>query len=210
MESHHIFLTQILIIVPLQRREAQLSLQLEGTVTEPRQQMLFEIAPRESQSVDDPANSYKEISNYHKALQKYGRIKEELPVSLRLIRNLHHILMDGVRGSDQKPGEFRSLQNMIGTPPRYVPPPANELPNALDDLEKYIHKDHKIDVLVNAFLVHYQFEAIHPFRDGNGRVGRLLLSILIETWCDHNYPWLYMSAYFNANRREYIDRLLRT
>ena len=81
--------------------------------------------------------------------------------------------------------------------------------DALDKLEKYIHENHGFDMLVNAFLVHYQFEAIHPFRDGNGRVGRLLLSILIQEWCEHRYPWLYMSAYFNANRSEYIDRLLR-
>lgn len=198
-----------LLIVPLQRREAQLSLNLEGTITEPRQQMLFEIAPRESQSEDDPANSFREIANYHKALQSYGEMIKDLPVSLRLIRNLHSVLMEGVRGSDQDPGEFRRLQNRIGTPPRYVPPPPNELPEALDKFEHYIHEDHGYDQLVNAFLVHYQFEAIHPFRDGNGRVGRLLLSILIQEWCDLNYPWLYMSAYFNANRSEYIDRLLR-
>jgi len=191
-----------LLIVPLQRREAQLSLQLEGTITEPRHQMIFEIAPRESQSEDDPVNSYREISNYHRALQSYAEMTKDLPVSLRLIRNLHSVLMEGVRGSDQDPGEFRRLQNMIGTPPRYVPPPPNEMPESLDKFEKYIHEDHGYDKLVNAFLVHYQFEAIHPFRDGNGKVGRLLLSFLIQERSEHKYPWIYMSAYFNANRSE--------
>jgi Fic family protein len=101
------------------------------------------------------------------------------------------------------------MQNQIGNPAHYVPPPPNYLAENLDKLEKYIHAKHRYDPLVEAFLVHYQFEAIHPFRDGNGRVGRLLLSILIEDWCNLSDQWLYMSAYFDKHREEYIDRLLK-
>lgn len=92
---------------------------------------------------------------------------------------------------------------------RFVPAPPDRLGDTLDRFEKYLHADKQFDPLVEAFLVHYQFEAIHPFMDGNGRVGRLLLSILIEEWCGLSNQWLYMSAYFDANRDEYIDRLFR-
>lgn len=132
-----------------------------------------------------------------------------MPLSLRLIRELHAVLMDGVRGSDRDPGHFRKAQNQIGRPPRFVPAPPNRVGDALDRFERYLHADKQFDPLVEAFLVHYQFEAIHPFMDGNGRVGRLLLSVLIEEWCGLSNQWLYMSAYFDANRDEYIDRLFR-
>ncbi len=102
--------------------------------------------------------------------------------------------MSGVRGADRAPGEFRRTQNQIGRPPRYVPPPTGELPQSLDSFEKYLNSQHSFNPLVEAFLVHYQFEAIHPFIDGNGRVGRLLLAITIEEWCGLNNQWLYMSV----------------
>jgi Fic family protein len=117
--------------------------------------------------------------------------------------------MDGVRGSDQSPGSFRTLQNQIGRPPRFVPPPPNRVPELLDQLERYFHAGRGFDPLVDAFLVHYQFEAIHPFMDGNGRVGRLLLAILIEEWCGLSDQRLYMSSYFDENKDRYMDLLLR-
>jgi Fic family protein len=116
--------------------------------------------------------------------------------------------MTGVRGSDRAPGEFRRLQNQIGRPPRFVPPPANEVSELLDDFERYLHEDDELDPLVRAFVVHYQFEAIHPFMDGNGRVGRLLLAITIEEWCDLSAPWLYLSDFFDRDKDDYIDRML--
>ena len=115
--------------------------------------------------------------------------------------------MEGVRGSDHNPGQFRTAQNQIGRPARFVPSPATRLPAQLNDFEKYLHADRVYDPLVEAFLVHYQFEAIHPFMDGNGRVGRLLLAILIQEWCGLSEQWLYMSPYFDANRDRYIDHL---
>lgn len=198
-----------LLLHPLQQREAQESSRLEGTYTEPEQQMLFQLNPGFPESETDDVNAFREVFNYKRALQLRYDPEQDLPLSLRLIRRLHEILLEGVRGSDRSPGRFRRLQNHIGRPVRFVPPPPNYLDDCLDAFEKYIHADHQHDPLVEAFVLHYQFEAIHPFRDGNGRVGRLLLAIMIADWCDLSHQWLYMSAYFNRHRDGYIDRLYR-
>lgn len=194
-----------LVLRPLQNREAQKSSSLEGTFTEPRQQLLFALDPKASTSNVDPINAYREVHNYASALRLWKRV--DLPISLRLIRDFHRILMDGVQGSDRTPGEFRRTQNQIGRPARYVPPPVPEHLSLLDNFEKYIHQKSDMDPLVRSFIAHYQFEAIHPFGDGNGRVGRLLLSVQIAEWCNLSNQWLYMSDYFDRKRDEYIDRL---
>jgi Fic family protein len=198
-----------LVLRPLQNREAQKSSSLEGTYTEPKQQALFELDPQYGTSAEDPTNAHREVFNYSQALRYRKDNREQLPVSLRLIRDLHGILMDGVRGSDTQPGQFRTLQNQIGRPARFVPPPAPQMTVLLDNFEKYLHADRAYDPLVEAFLVHYQFEAIHPFMDGNGRIGRLLLAILIEEWCPLSGQWLYMSSYFDANKDTYMDLLFK-
>ena len=197
-----------ILIWPLQHREAQLSSQLEGTITNPQQQALFEADPRYPISATDPANAFREVFNYRRALRLRLDGHNTLPISLRLIRELHAILMEGVRGSDQRPGEFRQIQNQIGRPARFVPPPPQHLAEALDSFEKYLHASSLYDPLVKAFLAHYQFEAIHPFGDGNGRVGRLLLSLMIAEWCELSSQWLYMSAFFEKNKKNYMDLLL--
>ncbi len=197
-----------ILLQPLQGREAQLSSQLEGTITDPQQQALFQADPRYPTSKNDPANAYREVFNYRRALRLRLDGENDLPLSLRLIRELHAVLMDGVRGSEQRPGEFRSIQNQIGWPARFVPPPPQNLTETLDAFEKYLHSDDCFDPLVRAFLVHYQFETIHPFRDGNGRVGRLLLSLMIAEWCHLSSQWLYMSAFFEKRKKEYMDLLL--
>lgn len=194
-----------LLLHPLQQREAQQSSRLEGTYTDPEQQMLFQLDPTAPESEQDPRNEFREVYNYKRALRLQSGA--EVPLSLRLIRRLHEVLLEDVRGADRQPGQFRRVQNLIGKPPRYVPPPPDRLDECLDDFERYIHAQHSFDPLVEAFLLHYQFEAIHPFRDGNGRVGRLLLSIMIADWCDLSHQWLYMSAFFNRNRDAYIDKL---
>lgn len=196
-----------ILLQPLQSREAQLSSQLEGTYTDPQQQVLFEADPQYPTSKNDPNNAFQEVSNYRRALRLKLDGRNDLPLSLRLVRELHAILMSGVRGSDQRPGEFREIQNQIGFPARFVPPPPTELPAALDAFEKYLHSSSDFDPLVKAFLTHYQFEAIHPFRDGNGRVGRLLLSLAIAEWCDLSSQWLYMSPFFEKRKKEYMDLL---
>ncbi|HUA84116.1 MAG TPA: Fic family protein [Bryobacteraceae bacterium] len=197
-----------LMLTPLQRREAQLSSKLEGTITDPQQQALFQADPRYPTSDTDPINAFREVFNYGRALRLRLDGTNDLPLSLRLIRELHAILMDGVRGSNQKPGEFRTIQNQIGRPARFVPPPPEVLGDTLDAFEKYLHSTDDYDPLVRAFLVHYQFEAIHPFGDGNGRVGRLLLALTIAEWCKLSSQWLYMSAFFEKRRNDYMDLLL--
>jgi Fic family protein len=197
-----------ILLQPLQRREAQLSSKLEGTITDPPQQVLFEADPRYPTSASDPMNAYREVFNYRRALRSRLEGENDLPLSLRLIRELHRVLMDGVRGSDQTPGEFRTTQNQIGWPARYVPPPPERLSETLNAFESYMHSPDNFDPLVRAFFAHYQFEAIHPFRDGNGRVGRLLLSFMIAEWCKLSSQWLYMSAYFEKRKDSYIDLLL--
>jgi Fic family protein len=198
-----------LLLRPLQNRESLRSSSLEGTYSTPKQQLLFQIDPQYPSSASDPANADREVYNYGRALRLYAENQYELPISLRLIRELHKVLLEGGRGADRRPGEFRKTQNQIGHPARFVPPPPNYLPECLDNFEKYLHQESPYDPLVNAFIAHYQFEAIHPFQDGNGRVGRLLLAIVIKEWCALSDPWLYMSAFFDENRDEYIDRLFR-
>jgi Fic family protein len=195
-----------ILLRPLQGREAQLSSQLEGTITDPQQQVLFQADPRYPTSDTDPLNPYREVFNYRRALRLRLDGVNDLPLSLRLVRDLHAILMDGVRGSGQSPGEFRRIQNQIGRPARFVPPPPQHLNETLDAFEKYLHSDDdSFDPLVKSFIAHYQFETIHPFADGNGRVGRLLLSLTIAEWCKLSSQWLYMSAFFEKRKREYMD-----
>jgi Fic family protein len=138
-----------------------------------------------------------------------------LPLSLRLIRELHGVLLEGVRGNSDQPGEFRRTQNFIGRPgdtlasARFVPPPVNEMLACLDDLERRLHrKDEALPLLVKAALVHYQFETIHPLLDGNGRVGRLLIPLMLVRTGRLPQPVLYLSAFLERNRGEYMDLML--
>lgn len=206
--GHHLPNPQLLI-TPLHHLEAQMSSALEGTVTHPQQQMLFDMELDEVVHDPEKRSDLQEVSNYKTALRirtsEYGK----LPISLRLVKGLHSILMEGVRGENKNPGEFRRLPVQIGRPARFVPPPANEVLRLMDNLEKFIHLDTpQYDPLVKAFIVHYQFEAIHPFSDGNGRVGRLLLSLMIEEYCHLSNQWLYLSPYFKKHRSDYLDNLL--
>jgi len=198
-----------LLLRPLQQREAIRSSSLEGTYATPEQLLLFEIDPKEPKSNKDPVNVWKEVSNYGNALRLGQKLLSKLPISLRFIRELHKALMRGVRGFERDPGNFRRTQVHIGSDRRFIPPPANEVTESLNKLENYIHKDSTIDPLVFCFMAHYQFETIHPFMDGNGRVGRLLLSLMIFEKCRLTKPWLYLSSYFDRYKDEYIDRLFK-
>lgn len=199
-----------LLMAPFVRREAILSSRIEGTLASAREVAAFELDPSREPAKPD----VREVSNYALAL-KYGleRLKE-LPVSLRLICELHANLMRGVRGSDRHPGEFRKVQNWIGAPgsrvddARYVPPAVPDMRIALDDFEKFLHQRNERPPLIDLALIHYQFEAIHAFEDGNGRIGRLLISLLL---CERGFlpePLLYLSAYFERHSRDYRDLLL--
>lgn len=195
-----------LLLRPLEDREAIQSSRLEGTFASPRELFLFEIDQPESKSEDDPANAWREVYNYRRAL--HLATNSELPLSLRLIRSMHAELLFGVRGRDRSPGNFRRVQVYIGSSHRFIPPPPHVVPELLDNFEKYLNvQSSSFDTLVDAFVAHYQFETIHPFLDGNGRVGRLLLAITFQRRCGLTKPWLYLSEYFEAHRDEYIERL---
>jgi Fic family protein len=195
-----------ILLRPLEDREAIKSSRLEGTYVTATELLVFEMQPRESKSEDDPVNPQREVLNYRKALQQ--GVTTDIPLSLRLIRDLHKTLMTGVRGKDRTPGEFRRGQVAIGTSHRFVPPPPEKLMECLDPLEKYFHlKKSRFDPLVDCCLIHYQFETIHPFNDGNGRVGRLLLAIMLKELCCLSKPWLYMAEYYEKHMEEYYQRL---
>ena len=147
------------------------------------------------------------MANYAAAMRDWT--DSDAPLSAFLIRQLHQRLMTGVRGQDRHPGRFREVQVVIGAGRRFVPPPPERLRDCIDDLGGYLKRDRRpFDPLVDAFLAHYQFEAIHPFEDGNGRVGRLLLALCFPRWGMLTRPWLYLSPFFEGHRREYMDRLL--
>jgi len=198
-----------LLIRPFVRREAVLSSRIEGTQATLGELLAAEAGARVERSPDD----LREVANYVVALEHGVRRLATLPLSLRLVRELHERLMRGVRGDRAHPGEFRRTQNWIGAPgstlqnAAYVPPPPGQMAEALGRWELFLH-DKALPPLVQAALVHYQFEAIHPFVDGNGRVGRLLVSLFLVERGLLPSPLLYLSAFFEATRRDYYERLL--
>lgn len=199
-----------LLLTPLRRQEAITSSRIEGTYATAQEMLLFEIAPKEPRSRTDQAHAWSEVQNYIDALGHGTKLLDKYPFCLRVFKQLHHTLMRGVRGQLSNPGKFRDVQVAIGSDRRYIPPPPVEMMSCLEALEKYINSDDtSFDPLVRAYVAHYQFEAIHPFSDGNGRIGRLLLSLMIEHACKMQLPWLYMSSFFERFKSEYVDNLLR-
>jgi Fic family protein len=200
-----------LLVQPFIRREAVLSSRIEGTRASLADLYNYESA---QMSFLEPDDDVREVHNYALALDYGLQRLDSLPVSLRLIRELHAKLLDGVRGGQLTPGKFRRTQNWIGAAgstietAAYVPPPVDEMKNALGAMEAFIHADTELPALVRAGLIHYQFEAIHPFLDGNGRVGRLLIMLLLREWGVLSQPLLNLSAYFEHYRQEYYDHLL--
>ena len=206
-----------LLINPFVRREAVLSSRIEGTRASIADVYAYEAGQLRLPGLDQGASEsdIREVANYVGALEFGLERLDTLPVSLRLIRELHERLMRGVRGEQMTPGEFRRSQNWIGQPgctlndATYVPPPVPEMLEALDAFEKYLHADDSENSsLVRLAMIHYQFEAIHPFLDGNGRIGRLLISLLLVNWNLLSLPLLYLSAYFERDRAGYYERLL--
>ena len=190
------------------QKEALLSSQIEGT-----QSSLVDVLGAED--AHPPTKDVGEVLNYVRAA-RHGlkRLKEDdLPLCLRLIKEMHHILMADVRGGSANltPGEFRTMQNWVGgsspANARFVPPPASELPQLLGEFEQYINLHNDIPPLVQCALLHYQFETLHPFNDGNGRVGRLLITLYLVSKGILDQPILYLSAYLKIHQQEYYDRL---
>ena len=197
-----------LLVAMFIQKEALLSSQIEGT-----QSSFVDVLGAEEDH--EPTSDVGEVVNYINAL-RYGlsRIHEDdFPMSLRLLREIHNILMQQVRGGKAPltPGEFRTAQNWIGgsnlNNARYVPPPPYEMLASLDNLEKYMHGETGTPVLIRCALIHYQFETIHPFNDGNGRLGRLLITFFLVWQGVLDEPMLYLSAYLKTHQQEYYDRL---
>lgn len=191
------------------RKEAVLSSQIEGTQSSLSDLLLFESEEAPGVPLDD----VQEVSNYVAAMNHgLTRIREGFPISLRLVREIHDILLSKGRGNTKQPGEFRRSQNWIGgTRPGnalFVPPPPEQVLDLMSDLEACIHADTpEIPTLIKAGLVHVQFETIHPFLDGNGRLGRLLITFLLCTQGIVREPILYLSLYFKTHRQQYYDLL---
>lgn len=201
-----------LLIRPFLRREAVLSSRIEGTIASLRQLVMFE----EEDAPAAETGDVREVFNYVAALERGLELLDDgIPVSLWMARQLHQVLLNGVRGEDKRPGQFRIEQNFIGTRRQgvssasYVPPPVTELMGALEQWEAFVRSNAEMPFLVKLALVHYQFEAIHPFVDGNGRIGRLLIPLLL---CEQKLmpqPLLYLSDYLDRRREEYFHCLLR-
>ncbi|MBN8870492.1 MAG: Fic family protein [Solirubrobacterales bacterium] len=191
------------------RREAVLSSQIEGT-----QSSLGDLLQEELEPAPDGLTDVQDIVRYVAAMN-YGLDRlDSLPLSLRLIREIHAELLDGGRGSTATPGDFRKTQNWIGpqgatlSTATFVPPSVPEMNNALDAFEKFLHQPQELPTLIEVGLAHAQFETIHPFLDGNGRVGRLLVTLLLVERGVLARPLLYLSHYFKLHRLEYYDRLM--
>ena len=190
------------------RKEALLSSQIEGTQSSLSELLLFEL----EEAGGAPLVDVIEVSNYVAALEHgLSRMREGLPLCNRLIREIHGKLLARGRGSERSPGEFRRSQNWIGGPrpgkAHYVPPPPDQVQECMGDLEQFLHVQDDLPVLVRAALAHVQFESIHPFLDGNGRVGRLLITLLLSSKGQLSQPLLYLSLFLKQNRTDYY-RLL--
>ncbi|MDP2041846.1 MAG: Fic family protein [Algoriphagus sp.] len=193
-------------------KEATVSSKIEGTQTS------FQEALVKEQDLDpERRNDWNEVHAYIDAMNQAMEEMQRLPISTRLIRQTHETLLQGVRGKEKLPGEFRSSQNWIGPSLKhaiFVPPTHDEIPELMSDLEHFIHSDQNdppshVPHLVKIALIHYQFETIHPFLDGNGRIGRLLITLYLLDKGLLQKPTLYLSEFFERNRRDYYDNLMR-
>jgi Fic family protein len=196
------------IIAMSVRKEALLSSQIEGT-----QASLEDVFAYESNVAVDNIHDVQEVVNYIQALNHGLKRVQEFPMSIRLVKEIHRILLHDGRGKEKTPGEFRRSQNWIGASgctlkeASFVPPPPHEAYDAMGELELFLHKETKLPVLISCALIHYQFETIHPFLDGNGRLGRLLIAFYLCWKKVLQKPLLYLSYYLKLHRQEYYDRL---
>lgn len=201
-----------MLIEAFARKEAVESSQLEGTTANLSDLYKYE-AGEEQLLGEQKREDAREVFNYLVAL-RYGmeEVKEGNDITVELIRGMHERLLSGVRGERANPGEIRKEQNWIGPPDirdaRYVPPPPEEVPELMENLVKYINDTNHLHPIIRIGIAHYQFEAIHPFLDGNGRMGRLLISLLFQKDGLLPEPYLYLSSYFNARKRDYADMML--
>lgn len=195
-----------LFIVMATRKEALLSSQIEGT-----QATMTDVLTYEAWEEVDNLDDVQDVVNYIQSLNHGMGMLEKLPLCLRIIKECHQILLDSVRGHEKIPGEFRKSQNWIGHSLKnavFVPPPHEEVPEIIGNLEKFINRNDTLRPLIKCALIHCQFETIHPFLDGNGRIGRLLIDLFLHSKGLLSTPLLYTSLFFKQNRQEYFDRLM--
>ena len=203
-----------LLVSPLLTKEAVLSSRIEGTRATLEDVLKYEAEGKVSQK-DSKEKDIREVINYRRAIHLAIEEFKKRPIGENLIKKLHFLLLDSVRGHNKNRGNLRRMQVYIGLPGTpieeaiYIPPPISELPRLLSNWEKYLNSYQEKDPLVQAGIAHYQFEAIHPFMDGNGRIGRLLIPLFLYQREILPYPVLYISGYFEAHRREYYDLLNR-
>lgn len=202
------------LLSPLTSQEAVLSSRIEGTQATLGEVLEFEASKGEDDESTPKKADIREVLNYRRALAEAVRLLDEgMPLSQRLIKQTHEVLMDGVRGRNKDPGQYRKVPNWIGShgcsieDARFVPCSADNLPNCMDAWENYIHAEAP-DRLVQLAIVHAEFEAIHPFLDGNGRLGRLMVPLFLHSHGLLSRPNFYLSEYLEAHRDEYYDRLL--
>ena len=192
------------------REEAVISSQIEGTQSTLEDVLQYEMDHSRHQQPRD----VEEVFNYVRAMNHGLERLKEFPLSLRLLREIHRELLEGVRGENREPGEFRKTQNWIGpegctlSDAVFIPPPPHEMNEALDNFERFLHRDAPMPTLIHCGLAHAQFETIHPFLDGNGRVGRLLITFLLCHREILSRPLLYLSHHFKRHRTDYYDRLM--
>ena len=203
-----------ILIAPLATHEAVLSSRIEGTIASMSEVLEFDAGHNSPPAPGGRREEYREILNYRRALYTAERHLETIPLSQRVILEAHRTLLSGTRSQDKEPGSYRRISNWIGRPgcsveeARFVPISAACLPDAMSAWEKYLHSDATPDQFVKLAVLHAEFEAIHPFLDGNGRVGRMIIPLTMWQWGINHQPRFYISAYFEVNREEYFDGLL--
>ena len=201
-----------ILISPLLKQEGVLSSRIEGTQATLVEVLQYEAGRKKfsPQRLED----IQEIQNYQRALEQATKLIAELPICFRLLSEVHRILMNSVRGSDKAAGKYRVIQNYIGSSgcsideARFVPVSPTQLQDAMGRWERFVNDDHFCDPYIQAAIIHAEFEAIHPFLDGNGRIGRMLIPLFLVQRGILNAPTLYVSEYFERHRQEYVDRLL--
>jgi len=202
-----------ILLAPLTTREAVLSSRIEGTQATMGEVLEYEAETGGPEPSPSRLADIHEIINYRRAMDTALHLMEELPLCQRVVKAAHEVLLSGVRGENRAPGQYRTILNWIGPPgcaidhARYVPVAADQLPQAMGDWEQFLHADY-MDKLVQLALAHAQFEAVHPFLDGNGRLGRMLIPLFLHQAGVLSRPAFYMSAFLESRRDEYYDRLL--
>ena len=203
-----------IFVTPLATHEAVLSSRIEGTIASMGEVLEFEAGQDPRSAPKARREDFQEILNYRRALYKAEQSLETIPLSQRLIFEAHRTLLHGARGEDKNPGSYRRTSNWVGRlgcrmeDARYVPISAASVSDAMSSWENYMHRDNTPDRFVQLAVLHAEFEAIHPFLDGNGRIGRMKIPLLMWQWGIVNQPRFYISAYFEVNRDEYYDGLL--